>query len=403
MQAVRYAEKIRNLVGKGETSQAISELSQLANSSAWLHGVILQSARFSNINRQLLLGLVPFETATIELNKINNAILEITKEIETNTSKDFSIAINEFENRTPKEQLKDVVEIVYSVANDILYENQTILTQIFGQSASKLEIANRMTEVFHQQKSRGSFSRWITYLEETAKNNKNQNEIKQEAKNLALVLDDLHKLLYSYIPNFNPEKLKGDLEFRIDTKFIMSRLFDFEDAEAKEIVHSYLERFRLITQKIGAIAERVNLIVEEEKIVSIKSSNSELYETAHEIFKPFKILDSQIITLIKNNKLNREEFNRYFNLTNQIHSEILEIRELKRNRWLNNSSSAEINSRRFIDETYNSLTIEKLLFTKEKLQSYKSEIKWVILRDKFMLITAGICLAFFVLFKSCNP
>ena len=69
-------------------------------------------------------------------------------------------------------------------------------------------------------------------------------------------------MLYSYIPNFNLEKIKEEQDMVIVNKFIMSRLFDFSDEEAKELVQSYLERIRVITQEIGAIAEKVNLLNE---------------------------------------------------------------------------------------------------------------------------------------------
>lgn len=262
MQADQYAEKIRHLVEKGETNQAINELSQLANNSPWLHGVIMQSARYNNIKRQILLGVVPYETANIEINQINYAILEITKEIGTNTTNEFSVTVSNFENRTPKEQLKNVVEIVYSVAEEILNENQKILSKIFVKEANKRKIAVQMTNVFHQQKSRGSFSRWITFLNETEKNPNHQKDLTQEAKNLASILQDFHNMLYSYIPNFNLEKIKEEQDMVIVNKFIMSRLFDFSDEEAKELVQSYLERIRVITQEIGAIAEKVNLLNE---------------------------------------------------------------------------------------------------------------------------------------------
>jgi len=73
---------IRQLIASDELREAVRLLQELLQNSPKLNEVILQTARLSDIGRQLRLGLVDHDQADQTKNQIRAGILELLDEIE---------------------------------------------------------------------------------------------------------------------------------------------------------------------------------------------------------------------------------------------------------------------------------------------------------------------------------
>jgi hypothetical protein len=73
---------IRNLIAKDDFPTAIQELSAFLKDSPHVDEAIQQSARYNDIMRQIRLGIVDFQTATLAKNQIRMGILDLLREIE---------------------------------------------------------------------------------------------------------------------------------------------------------------------------------------------------------------------------------------------------------------------------------------------------------------------------------
>jgi hypothetical protein len=78
----KFTDHIGDLIAKDDLQTAINLLHKLLAKSSKLDEVILQSARFSDITKQIRLGTVNFEDATVTKNKIRFAILDLVRDIE---------------------------------------------------------------------------------------------------------------------------------------------------------------------------------------------------------------------------------------------------------------------------------------------------------------------------------
>ena len=77
-----YLDHIRAHIQKDELSAALQQLRDLLENSPKLDEVIQQTGRFAHIRKQIRLGTVHFEDATVTRNQISAALLELVSEIE---------------------------------------------------------------------------------------------------------------------------------------------------------------------------------------------------------------------------------------------------------------------------------------------------------------------------------
>jgi Effector-associated domain 11 len=77
-----FSKTMSSLIAKDELEQAITMLSKLLHNSPKLDEVILQSGRLSDIKKQIRLGVVNFNEANVERNRIRAALLSFVGEIE---------------------------------------------------------------------------------------------------------------------------------------------------------------------------------------------------------------------------------------------------------------------------------------------------------------------------------
>lgn len=108
-----FIDKIHALIAKDHFQEAIRETQSLLKGSPLFDELILQSARYSDIMKQMRLGLIDFQDSTTEKNKIRYALIDIVRELEENTSEN-----------TP---LRTEVEY-YFKSKEANFSNRTVIT-----------------------------------------------------------------------------------------------------------------------------------------------------------------------------------------------------------------------------------------------------------------------------------
>jgi Effector-associated domain 11 len=76
-------QTLRNLIAEGKTKQTIAQLRQLTKNDADLNAEVVQlSARFSAYEHQKRMAVEDPSVLSIELNKINNALLSVIERLD---------------------------------------------------------------------------------------------------------------------------------------------------------------------------------------------------------------------------------------------------------------------------------------------------------------------------------
>lgn len=81
--AQSFHTQIQQLIASDEIAEAIRILQELLKNSPKLNEVLLQSARLSDIDRQIRLGLVDANQANLTKSQIRAGLLELLDEIKT--------------------------------------------------------------------------------------------------------------------------------------------------------------------------------------------------------------------------------------------------------------------------------------------------------------------------------
>jgi hypothetical protein len=76
-----YIENIKSLIARDNLNEALLQLQNLLKESPLLDEVIHQTARFSNIRKQVRMGEVEKEVADVTQNQIRMGILELLAEV----------------------------------------------------------------------------------------------------------------------------------------------------------------------------------------------------------------------------------------------------------------------------------------------------------------------------------
>ncbi|MCC6727478.1 MAG: hypothetical protein IT258_23440 [Saprospiraceae bacterium] len=92
-----FSNKVLDLIGKNKFNDAIKLMRKLLNESNHLNEVLAQSGRYKELERQERLGIVNYENATVEKNKIRFALLGLVDEIRESVSDNISVK-QEFEH-----------------------------------------------------------------------------------------------------------------------------------------------------------------------------------------------------------------------------------------------------------------------------------------------------------------
>lgn len=112
--ALSFPEQVRQLIRTDDLPEALRFLQELLKNSPKLNEVLLQSARLSDIGRQIRLGLVDFNQANLTKNQIRVGLLELLAEIET---QDYTLpeVRGELERFTTGKTIIQYAEKIYNI------------------------------------------------------------------------------------------------------------------------------------------------------------------------------------------------------------------------------------------------------------------------------------------------
>lgn len=82
MKLAKFNKKIIKLIGKDNLDDAIRKLHNFLQSHPKTDELVIQSARYNDLKKQIRLGVIDLEKANITKNKIRLALIELLDEIE---------------------------------------------------------------------------------------------------------------------------------------------------------------------------------------------------------------------------------------------------------------------------------------------------------------------------------
>ena len=94
----QYIDQIRDLISKNNIKQAIAEIQQLLKGSPAFDEIILQSSRYNEVMKSIRMGKVSHEISSVELRKIDYALIDMLRELEDNyaTNSALQSEVNDF-------------------------------------------------------------------------------------------------------------------------------------------------------------------------------------------------------------------------------------------------------------------------------------------------------------------
>jgi hypothetical protein len=107
-----FFTQIRDLIARDEIDAALQQLRALLDNSPKLDEILLQSARFQGIRKQIRLGLVSHAEANLTQNQIRAGLLDLLSEMEENIGRASNPS--DVENTALRAELDRAISIVHS-------------------------------------------------------------------------------------------------------------------------------------------------------------------------------------------------------------------------------------------------------------------------------------------------
>lgn len=284
-------DTIRDLIAKGDLDSAIITLSSLASSNKAVNEVLLQSSMNEILKKQLRHGTIDFQDSEIQRNRINKSILDILDLIDEEKKQRLDSDAYKYPQIDIEFKIIATIKDIYELTKEILKENQEILTPILLQRSNKLirkiklflnntkdndrfEVMNKMIILFNNQKSRGTFSRWIVFFNEIVYREDLPQQFKNEANKMGKLLTELNNTLYSRVSSarinqinsifYDDPYLENQENKEIISRIVLKDLFRhqimYSDEKINLLVDEYLENLRNIHVKISEILEKLKLL-----------------------------------------------------------------------------------------------------------------------------------------------
>jgi Effector-associated domain 11 len=107
-----FFAQIRDLIARNEMDTALQRLRALLDNSPKLDEILLQSARFQGIRKQIRLGLVSHAEANLTQNQIRAGLVDLLSEMEENIGRASNPS--DVENTALRAELERAISIVHS-------------------------------------------------------------------------------------------------------------------------------------------------------------------------------------------------------------------------------------------------------------------------------------------------
>ncbi len=171
------------------------------------------------------------------------------------------------------DEIVDVAEKIKMKANQILEENEEILSPLLNEKPNRMVIGENMNLLFNIQHSRADFGEWKTFLETKASLEKSF-ETKIVINELVSLVEKLHNTLYSYSSSLDIREGKLDQMAGLTKKYLVTQFLTREDEtqlgqdtvlKLRAIANDYLEYLRGLTEAIGGITGRLRALSQHSK------------------------------------------------------------------------------------------------------------------------------------------
>jgi hypothetical protein len=108
-----FSSEIMGLIGQDKIKEAILKTQDLLKGSSSFTDLILQSARFNRIEKEIQRGLINYEAAAIEKNKVVFALMNILQDLEELSDNNQGVK-NEVESYLKEQEASKVNQISIS-------------------------------------------------------------------------------------------------------------------------------------------------------------------------------------------------------------------------------------------------------------------------------------------------
>lgn len=163
MDTVKLIAKIKTLVAENDLEQAINELKTFMENQKQYNSVIIQSARYNDIESQIRINVVSKENADIEKNKIRLAILQIVdnikthynnirKETQTNEANDFLSRHENDEMQSKFNRLKKLQQLINDYEDKLMIDDDPMRQM---QYEKKIEMLTNQSKKIKQELQNG--------------------------------------------------------------------------------------------------------------------------------------------------------------------------------------------------------------------------------------------------------
>jgi hypothetical protein len=201
----------------------------------------------------------------IEIEELKHKIANLEKEIHQDS--DSQKVSNDLE------EVIMISEAFLEYANASLVENETILAKLFYDRYSLERVSSDMNELYHIQRNRGNFAKWISSLEEY-KNRRDNDRFKVNIDNLIEVITELRDIFYSshkiegkvgysnILHHEASQLMKPDHLFKSKKSLIARKLREARqiDDEITNMAEEYLNRVRTVVEKTGTIVGKLKVL-----------------------------------------------------------------------------------------------------------------------------------------------
>ncbi len=266
---MQFIENLNQHISKGRIESFLADCNMVSECLGLKNEIRQLTFRVSRLKERQNSGAIIYSDEVITENKIAESLIEIMSNIE----KEPQLLRQCLSRRLPIEQerILSILELIPSIVESILIENQKILTNLFTEQESVEQVMVKMITLYNNQGNRRNFAEWITTLE-TLNQNAFSSEIRKEITFLIEKLSGLKTTIYSYdYVELSPKRM---IKFKMQVtenliddndikKFHLTILNKFPPQEIHSIVTNYLNYLRNSLENITSACVKIkNTIIE---------------------------------------------------------------------------------------------------------------------------------------------
>ena len=112
---LNFYTQVKQLIAEDNLAEALSQLQAFLSDSPKLDEIILQTARFSDIRRQIRLGLSDSQEANLTKNQIRAGLLDLLNELEKQDTQEQGNQAHEGAKTTVNKTINQTAEKIYNI------------------------------------------------------------------------------------------------------------------------------------------------------------------------------------------------------------------------------------------------------------------------------------------------